>query len=278
MADDKPMDILKPGEIIKPVLPDSAVEDFVLKLYGFHVKHWKELNSYHDKNYHVFLNTVESDGPCIARVSPDGYVLKVLNSLESKNPALTEAQHSLMEFLREKGIKTQRIIRNKSGSTFSVETVDNNKYDDSRSYIVRLLSYIPGEIFHLMPYVPKTFYNAGKFAAAMHNAMKDFQHEMFESFSTVWSLEEIDRLTDFMFVIKDSADHHLISSVIQSFKDNVQPKYDMFTRGIIHGDISEQNLILAELPNQDSLPREQRASEIRGILDFAHANKSYHIY
>ena len=39
-------------------------------------------------------------------------------------------------------------------------------------YIVRLASYIPGEILHKVPYVPQTFYNIGKFVAGMHNAME----------------------------------------------------------------------------------------------------------
>ncbi|KAK3095004.1 hypothetical protein FSP39_009043 [Pinctada imbricata] len=270
------------GEIIKPIVPDGTIKDLVWRQYGLRVKHWVELNSYDDKNYHVIAED-QSDNPYITEVSSNGYVLKVLNSLESKRPVVIDAQHSLMEHLSKRGIKTQEVIKNKDGKSMSLEKIysdDKNQDGNAKfgTYVVRMLSYIPGEIVHVMPYVPLTFYNIGKFVASMHNAIEGFHHDFYETYNTLWSLKEIERLKEFVFVLKNPEDHRVVTEIIQAFTDHVKPIYDRFSEGIIHGDLNEQNILVDELPNQDTLPKNERACEVRGILDFADVTKSYKIF
>ncbi len=45
--------LLKPGQQIKPHVPNEVVHQLVLKLYNLEVASVKELNSYDDKNFHV---------------------------------------------------------------------------------------------------------------------------------------------------------------------------------------------------------------------------------
>lgn len=75
-----------PSEI-KPVIPQSFIKKFVRRLYGMEVIDFTELNSYDDRNYHIHVDT-DINNTYIETINPSGYVLKVLNSGDSKDPAI----------------------------------------------------------------------------------------------------------------------------------------------------------------------------------------------
>lgn len=84
----------KPDVNIKPVLDLDEAKNIVSEFYGFSCESIVELNGYDDKNYKV---SVEE---CFGRdVRGNGYVLKVLNSLDSKKLDIVDGQNSLMLFL-----------------------------------------------------------------------------------------------------------------------------------------------------------------------------------
>lgn len=72
------------GETIKPVVPMKHIPHLIKSLYGLTVESCKELDSYDDKNYHVIV-TGQSENPYIKHPEEDGYVLKILNKMQSKN-------------------------------------------------------------------------------------------------------------------------------------------------------------------------------------------------
>lgn len=71
----------------KPVIPDAYIRELVTRLYGMTVTEWTELNSYDDKNYHIHVEQ-QFENPHIDAISEKGYVLKILNSQDSKCPAI----------------------------------------------------------------------------------------------------------------------------------------------------------------------------------------------
>lgn len=73
------------GETIKPVVPMKHIPHLIKSLYGLTVESCKELDSYDDKNYHVVV-TGQSENPYIKHPEENGYVLKILNKMQSKNP------------------------------------------------------------------------------------------------------------------------------------------------------------------------------------------------
>lgn len=78
-----PESILQVGEVIKPSLSESTAREIIHRLYGLYVITLKELNSYDDRNYFITVKP-EHSNPYMDTPSPDGYVLKVLNSMDSK--------------------------------------------------------------------------------------------------------------------------------------------------------------------------------------------------
>ena len=75
--------VLTPGQVVRPDIDDAQVRALVRDLYGLHVLSSTELNSYDDRNFHIYAQQI-SENPNLKSVSSSGYVLKVLNSLDSK--------------------------------------------------------------------------------------------------------------------------------------------------------------------------------------------------
>lgn len=91
--------LLEPGVNIKPIVSLSEVKVFATNIYGLHCENVIELNGYDDKNFKLQVCESNVDNPYIKTVCQDGYVLKIMNSLDSKNLAVVEAQNKLMSFL-----------------------------------------------------------------------------------------------------------------------------------------------------------------------------------
>ena len=70
----------------RPELSPLTVTQLMRDLYGLHVLSCRELDSYDDRNFHVTVDTSVVHSAHIPQVCPHGYVLKVLNSLDSKRP------------------------------------------------------------------------------------------------------------------------------------------------------------------------------------------------
>ncbi|KAL4231987.1 hypothetical protein ACF0H5_009564 [Mactra antiquata] len=66
----------------RAVVTDSEVADLIQSLYGLRVRHQTPLNSYDDINIHVEIEE-DFNNVHISEVSTDGYVLKILNSVDS---------------------------------------------------------------------------------------------------------------------------------------------------------------------------------------------------
>lgn len=83
--------ILPPDEDIKPDFSAEEAGGFLKELFGLDCLKIAELNGYDDKNYKVDV----SGGNQV------GYVLKIMNSLDSGNLALVEGCNALLQFLGE---------------------------------------------------------------------------------------------------------------------------------------------------------------------------------
>lgn len=90
--------ILQPGTSIRPVIDNEGVQLLVERLYGICVLEMTPLNGYDDKNYKI-MEDPNVKNPLITNHSPHGYVLKIMNSMDSQNLSLVEAQNEIMNYL-----------------------------------------------------------------------------------------------------------------------------------------------------------------------------------
>lgn len=269
-----------PDEELKPRVSRNAIPELVHRLYGLKVKDIKELPSYDDLNFFVLADD-KFENKNIQSVNKDGYVLKVLNSLQSSSPGIIDAQHALCQYVRERGVATQVQIPNKDGQDWSLETFQDSENTPSTKhgpYLVRLVTFVHGKIFHQTPYVPGSFYNIGLFVGRLHKAMTGFHHSFYDNYTMIWSLEQIPVLKDFLKAITSEEDVAVVQEVLKDFEENVVPNYDKFTKGVIHGDLNEQNAIMVEVPGQENVPLNERVHDVSAMLDFNDVTDSYTVF
>lgn len=90
--------VLKPGNNIKPVIDKEESKILVKKLYGLQCSAVNELNGYDDKNFKISVDE-STQTENVSKICSNDYVLKVMNSLDSKALSVVDAQNSLMLYL-----------------------------------------------------------------------------------------------------------------------------------------------------------------------------------
>lgn len=99
----------------KPEFSHSQVTEIMKRLFDLTLSKIQPLPSYDDQNFHV--------------VTDDGveYVLKIMNSEDSKNFGLIDVQTYAMTFLHQNGLPTQTAVPTTSGQLLSLEEIGRNR-------------------------------------------------------------------------------------------------------------------------------------------------------
>lgn len=83
----------------RPKIDLKQAKKIVKDIYGLIVINITELNGYDDLNFHVLVEENVNDNQSIKQILTDGYVLKIINALDSKDREEYEAQSELLQFL-----------------------------------------------------------------------------------------------------------------------------------------------------------------------------------
>ncbi|KAF2904075.1 hypothetical protein ILUMI_02092 [Ignelater luminosus] len=255
--------LLKPGEIIKPIIDVAECKILVEALYGLECSSITELNGYDDKNYKVLVNNVNIKNENVKDVCKDGYVLKIMNSLDSKKISFVEAQNSLMLFLCNNDVTCPRPVKNRNGEYYSIERFVSGEH------VVRLLEFLPGSILHQIHPPNSLLYQSGIFVASIDRVLKNFHHPAYNSHQTLWMLDSVPQLSQFLFAVKDATRRKIVEDIIQQFKDRVLTVREILEKGIIHGDFNDQNIVVEKLNGEWT---------IKGILDFGDSQYSCYLF
>ncbi|XP_039276184.1 hydroxylysine kinase [Nilaparvata lugens] len=209
-----------------------------------------------------------SENPLILDLWKHGYVLKIMNSVDSRNIPFVEAQNELMIFLNENNVSTPRPVKNVDGSYHSILEVSLEE-GGSVSYVVRLLTYQPGLLLKDVKPSSALFYSIGLFAANLDLKMKEFSHEGFSSRRTSWSLECLPQVKSHLFVLKDEDKLDIVNEIIEQFEENVISRLETLQKGPIHGDLNEQNIIVEKT---------ELDYEMCSIIDFGDSHVSAYVF
>ncbi|KAL0810682.1 hypothetical protein ABMA28_010012 [Loxostege sticticalis] len=259
------INLLEPGKVIKPIIDHDGVRLLVERLYGISALELIELNGYDDKNYKI-VEDPNVKNPLITNPSPHGYVLKIMNSMDSQNVDVVEAQNEIMNFLATRSVTCPKPVRNVYGHLHSIENING------KQHAVRLLEYVPGELLKNVPLSAALFYQLGEFVANLDNKLQNFNHSGLVSREHIWMLTTVPHLDKFKYVIKDSEKLDLAEEVIEEYKYAVVPRLDELEKGVIHGDVNEMNILVSPKPGSQSDYR------ITGILDFGDIQYSYYVF
>ncbi|XP_049910391.1 hydroxylysine kinase-like [Epinephelus moara] len=242
----------------QPHFSQSQVTEMMKRLFDLTPSEIRSLPSYDDQNFHV--------------VSAEGgeYVLKIMNSEDSKNYVLIEMQTYAMSVLHENGLPAQTVVPTTSGQLMSLEETDCGC--GPQKYLVRLMTYLPGTTVSKVPLTPQLLYEIGKTAARMDKILHKMEHPhlgVLQRENFRWSLSNIPLLEGYIHLLDGEPLQEVVKSVIHQYKTSVIPKRSNFRECINHGDFNELNVLVQ--PEGDG-------HRISGILDFGDMNTGYFIH
>ncbi|XP_052865241.1 hydroxylysine kinase [Anopheles cruzii] len=261
----KSTDTLKPGSQIRPTVTEDEVRKLAERLYGIIVLESCELESYDDRNFMIQADSYVKN-PILKSINASGYVMKIANSLDSRDESFFEAQNEIMMHLKKRDIKCPVPKQNIYGKYHSIEKLGSSEH------IVRLLEYIPGKIFHGVPHPDEMFYQAGQFIARIDSALKGMDKTKILHRQSIWMLESFPKLHDFMYVVKDEHHKDIIEQVLHAFQKRIIPHLDEFQQGVIYGDFNEHNIIV------NKKAADSKNYEITGIIDFGDVCYSRYVF
>ncbi|XP_060889771.1 hydroxylysine kinase-like [Labrus mixtus] len=234
----------------RPEFSLQKATKLALQHYGVTVKEISTLPSYMDQNFLVM------DEPGTK------YVLKIMNSEESKNTTLLGLQTLAMSFLRCHGIPAQTAIPTTTGQLMTMAETDCGH--GAQTYCVRLMTYRPGKTITQSPVKTQDLYHVGKLVATIDKTLQQLVSpnlDVLERDGILWSLSNIPLLEGYLSVMDGDPLQEVVKAVIEQYKSHVQPKINAFQKGIIHGDLSDQNLLVT--------PVDSGLHEVSGVLDFS---------
>ncbi|KAF5911499.1 hypothetical protein HPG69_000791, partial [Diceros bicornis minor] len=149
----------------KPTFSEVQASALVESVFGLKVSKIQPLPSYDDQNFHVCIPRTED-----ATDGPTEYVLKINNTEASKTPDLIEVQSHIIMFLRAAGFPTASVYRTKGDDITSLVSVGSGS--EIKSYLVRLLTYLPGRPIAEIPISPQLLYEIGRLAAKLDKTLE----------------------------------------------------------------------------------------------------------
>lgn len=207
------------------------------------------------------------------------------NALDSRKVGFIDAQTQLMLFLGQQNIRCPRPVMNINGKYFAQERLvkdDDEDYDSvaaaaTTTNCVRLLEFVPGQIFHQIPVkTPHLFYQAGQFVGRLDSALRNFQHSAYERNRSLWQLDALPHLAQFVYALRDEARQEIVEQVLAAFDTRVLAHIGLFDRGIIHGDFNEQNIVVSNASANDNSSDDDW--RIEAVIDFGDTSESCYVF
>ncbi|KAL4681038.1 hypothetical protein H8958_002244 [Nasalis larvatus] len=251
----------------KPTFSEEQASALAESVFGLKVSKVQPLPSYDDQNFHVYVSKTK-DGPT-------EYVLKISNTKASKNPDRIEVQNDIIMFLKAAGFPTSSVCRAKGDNTASLVSVDSGS--EIRSYLVRLLTYLPGRPIAEIPISPQLLYEIGKLAAKLDKTLQKFHHPKLSSLhrkNFIWNLKNVPLLEKYLYVLGQNRNREIVEHVIHLFKEEVMTKLSHFRECINHGDLNDHNILIESSKSASGNAEYQ----VSGILDFDDMSYGYYVF
>nr|XP_045016603.1 hydroxylysine kinase [Jaculus jaculus]XP_045016604.1 hydroxylysine kinase [Jaculus jaculus]XP_045016605.1 hydroxylysine kinase [Jaculus jaculus] len=256
--------------LAKPTFTEAQASAVVESLFGFKVSMIRALPSYDDQNFHVHILRTEDTTD-----SPNEYVLKISNTESSKDPDLIEMQNDIMMFLKEAGFPTAFVCRTKGDNMTSLMSIDSGS--ETKSHLVRLLTYLPGRPIAEIPVSTRLLYEIGRMAAMLDKTLEKFCHPKLSCLhreNFIWNLKNIPLLEKYVDALGQNRNREIVEQVIQLFKEEIMTKLSHFRECINHGDLNDHNILVE--PSKSAFG--DADYQVSGILDFGDMSYGYYVF
>ncbi|XP_788471.1 hydroxylysine kinase [Strongylocentrotus purpuratus] len=263
-----------------PIKPNLTFEEgvgLVCRLYTLQdVKCLKEFISYDNQN--LLIEARRPDSEPGRRL--EKFVLKLTNSKDSEHFELYQQLNEILLLLRGRGIQCCWPIQNASGKDLTLERLSFKHKDREEimtaEFLTRIMTYIPGQFIGGAPLLTaKMCYEAGQLLGDLSTALQGYSGDKTQfierSQNYTWSLNYTPRLRNHLQVLKEDSQRRVIGEILSAFQENVIKKKDNLTKGMIHGDFNDYNILVREKPssslsNGTVCPGDDK--DVVGVLDF----------
>lgn len=257
-------------EPMKPWLDCQRAAALIKECFGFTAASVTELESYDDRNFKVQLCRED----CEWERYPHGFVLKVVNWIESRQTEFIESTSRLLVELSEE-VTCQRPVLTRDGRYFATERFPIGAADSPSEKVcaVRLFTFLPGRTVGRQPLSDRVCLSWGALLGRLHrvlHAKGPGKYPALLSRYTPWSLWSVPQLSALVDDVVDSLeDRKLVHSVLSRFAE-VEPTLRSLPVGILHGDLNEKNVLTRPVGNCGGADGEQGCGgdEVYAVLDW----------
>jgi len=237
-----------------PNFSADDAQDLLVRLYSIQAEVVAPLPSERDQNFAV---TTE-DG--------DHFVLKIANRAE--DPSFLNCQNRAMMHIHTR----LRPPVNAPVCPLVVPTPDGDytalaRDAEGDSYLVRLLSYVPGApLAEVKPHSAHLLTSLGELLGRLDAALADFDHPATHH-DLHWDLHQAGRVVEAHLHRLEPEQQSVIAPILAHFRQYTEPLLAQVRTGVIHGDANDYNVIVG--PDG---PWELMAT---GVIDFGDMVHSY---
>ena len=212
------------------------MNDLLKNYFGITPIDIKKLNGYDNFNY-------------LIKSSSNTYVLKTYSN--SKMLAFIKAETEALIFLNsDKSFKSPIPVKFLDGSY-----VRKIRYNDEE-IIVRLLSYLNGDLMGDVPGSESISNSLGAFLAKLDLRLQSWNNQIIKSrSSSEWNLDSFSVCEEYIPFVESSRDRSYIKYFFQQYNFEINPISEKLRKSIIHNDANEYNLIV-------------KNNCVNGIIDF----------
>jgi len=166
------------------------------------------------------------------------WVLKIANPAE--DPAILDMQtRALLHIAQvDPSLAVPRVRATPEGTLF--HEVDA---DDGRRFIVRVLSFLPGQLLDDAPPHPALARDVGAMAARLARALRGFSHPS-SRHALLWDLTQAPGLRARTHHIESAGRRRVIEEVLDHFAAEVLPRLRQRRAQVIHNDVSCMNTLV----------------------------------
>ncbi|WP_421693731.1 aminotransferase class III-fold pyridoxal phosphate-dependent enzyme [Aestuariivirga sp.] len=220
----------------KPAFTAAEAQALLKRDYGIDGS-LRELVSERDQNFLV-------DGP-------DGrFVLKIANAVEDRN--FLSLQNAALKHVAQAdpALGVQRLIPSTSGAELCTWVGPGSEH------AVRLLSYLPGELFSAAPASPALLESLGQFMGRLSHALKGFGHPAAFRPGFLWNLDDAMAVEPWMADIVAER-RELVARIFARYEARVLKHVSLLRGAVIHQDANDNNIVV-----------EPATSQVTGLIDF----------
>ncbi len=179
------------------------------------------------------------------------YVLKIANAAEDRD--FLALQNAAMNHIAavDPELGVQRVTPSRDGRTIAVWTTAK------AAHAVRLLTYLPGELFSSTAKTPELLGSLGAFMGRLGRALRGFGHPAAHRPPFLWNLDEVLSVKAWLGDVTPER-RDLVDRIFTRYEQRAVPRLPHLRGAILHQDANDNNIVVSE----GAAPR------VTGLIDF----------